>query len=404
MNIRRIRTSLLALTLSVVLTVLPACRGEPTGSDGGTAKTSAIATTAPAPSVSEPQLESLKIDGIPLEEYTIVYAAQSTAIQTALERLGSFQHGQEYDQDKISAEYLNTMLQKRFGVTLPIQSDSEAPTAHEILIGDTKRDADNAFRSSDVDAYTVGMSDEALCFIGGAFGTTYHSIEYFEQYLLRQGGDVDLAKDFKITGTHHLIAIGCIGDSITQGIGSSNPLYTYPEALNRILWRDCIIYNFGCSAMTMRTDTGTWAYMNSTPYANARNAAPNIDIFTIMLGTNDSREDISVPRNEVKYTQGFTSLADALLAKNSDLKFILMNCPVYYGAGSSAAPYIRSFQNNIYAKYKDTYKLSFFDMHTYSKTNMPRSMFPDLIHPSDQGYVIMAEGVANMLKDELNLS
>lgn len=315
-------------------------------------------------------------------------------------------HGQEYDYDHVTANALQASIKERFGIELPVKSDSGSASAYEILVGNTSREADNVFVTSNLDSYSVGMSEGSLCFLGGAYGTTYHSVDYFNEYLDKQTGAVDLPSDFKLEGKHHLTVIGCIGDSITEGIGSSNAsVYAYPVALSRILWKDCVVYNFGCSGMTMRSDTN-WAYMSSNPYTRALREAKKVDVFTIMLGTNDSRGDIvgSYGKNQAKFEEGFSNLIGALHKKNGDARFILMNCPVYYGNETYGADYIVEWQGELYEKYSKEYDLSFFNMRAFSKKNMPVSYFGDKLHPNDLGYVIMGEGIANMLKEYLESS
>lgn len=399
---RKSKKSIACLLSAAILLTLTSCNGttEP-AQTSGTSSDDAI----PEPPATETMTgaESLTIDGVPLSDYVIVYAHAATTFKRQVERYDGTKHGQEYDFDHVTANTLQASIKERFGIELTVQSDSNDPAEHEILVGNTSREADDVFVSRNEDNYTVGMSEGSLCFLGGVYGTTYHSVDYFNEYLDKQTGAVDLASDFKLEGKHHLTVIGCIGDSITEGIGASDAsVYGYPAALSRILWKDCVVIGYGCSGMTMRADTN-WAYMSSSPYTSALRGAGNVDVFTIMLGTNDSRGDIvsSYGKDQEKFEEGFSKLISALHKKNSDARFILMNCPVYYGNETYGADYIVEWQSELYEKYSEEYDLSFFDMRSFSKENMPVEYFSDKLHPNDSGYVIMAEGIANMLKEYL---
>lgn len=406
---RNIRTVTALLLAAAMILPITACGKSDKNPDttAEPAESSAPTGTETSPDQTEDPAKagSLSINGVPLSEYTIVYAATTSGYKRNTSMYNALEHGQENDFNKVTAQELQSALAEKYGVTLSIATDSSAAGEHEILVGNTKRGADDVFASNKNDDYTVGMSDGSLCFVGGAYGTTYHSVEYFMNYLSENAGDVDLPADFKLEGKHHLTVIGCIGDSITEGIGSSNSMYSYPEAMNRILWKDCVVLNYGVSGMTMRNDTGGWAYMATGRYSEAQRNAPNVDVFTIMLGTNDSRGDIvgGYGKDQAKFEKGFSDLLAGLSKRGKNARYILMNCPAYYGNESYGADYIVQWQGELYEKYKESYDLSFFDMRTFSKKNMPSKYFGDLLHPNDAGYVIMAEGIANMLKEYLGL-
>ncbi len=402
-NISKVTAALLAAALTLPIT---ACDSTSKNSETSAQTTTSAITTTSADQPQNPTgTASLSIDGVPLSDYTIVYEAMSAAYKRNTSKYDALNHGQENDFNKVTALELQSALEQRYGVTLGVSGDNSAVSEHEILIGNTSRDADNAFASKDNDHYAVGVSGGSLCFVGGAYGTTYHSVDYFLNYLDENPGDVNLPADFKLEGKHHLTVVGCIGDSITEGIGSSNTIYTYPEAMNRILWKDCVVINYGVSGMTMRKDTGGWAYMSTGKYTQAQRNASNVDVFTIMLGTNDSRGDIvnGYGKDQAKFEEGFSELLAGLSKRGKNCRYILMNCPAYYGNETYGADYIVEWQKELYEKYKETYDLSFFDMRAFSKKDMPSQYFGDLLHPNDSGYVIMAEGIANMLKEYLGL-
>ena len=346
-------------------------------------------------------VKTLTIGGRPLSDFSIVYAESGIPkpSQFAIKR------GQESEFNKITAERLRQELEQRTGVRLSVRSDASPTQECEILVGGAKREAVDALVVEGTDRYTVAMSGDSLCFLGGAYGTTYHSVDRFLDYLDGQDGDWEIPADFWLEGEHHLTVVGCIGDSITFGVGTTDAANAYPAALNRILWRDCVVVNYGVGGMTMRGDT--WAsYLQCVKYTEALQDCPGVDVFTIMLGTNDSRPDIveSYGVDWEQFEKGFTDLLSSLQEKNANVRFILMNCPVYYGDSTYAADYILEWQERLYETYRETYALSFYDMRAFSEANMPETCFGDLLHPNDAGYAIMAQGVADMLREYLGLS
>jgi len=86
--------------------------------------------------------------------------------------------------------------------------------------------------------------------------------------------------------------ITCIGDSITQGVGATDPSKSYPAQLQALLGSNFQVNNIGSGCATME----------DTPEAYKKSAQWNTemtwrqfkqsDIFVILLGTNDSKKNI----------------------------------------------------------------------------------------------------------------
>lgn len=86
------------------------------------------------------------------------------------------------------------------------------------------------------------------------------------------------------------IRVACIGDSITQGIGSTNLRdNTYPAHLQQFLGtKNYLVGNFGSSARTAIKDAGNDVYVpfwEDGNFQKSKDFAPNVVI--MMLGTND---------------------------------------------------------------------------------------------------------------------
>ncbi|MBR6769505.1 MAG: hypothetical protein IKM34_08485, partial [Clostridia bacterium] len=237
---------------------------------------------------------------------------------------------------------------------------------------------------------------------GGEHGTTWHAIDYLETRfaakLAKREVNYTFATGFLYKGNHHITIIGCIGDSITQGVGASDQgLLSYPAQMGRLLWKDAIVQNFGNSGSTMRDDLGD-AYTKRNSFMYAVNAAKTTDIFTIMLGTNDSNRDQAWDNNDTKsYNESCLGIMKALKAKNKDLKFVLANCPAYFGGSNFGSLQVLTIQKALVPIVNDAgYPTTFFD--TYAATKTLRSYFPDSLHPNDMGHLKMAEAFAEYLQ------
>ena len=62
--------------------------------------------------------------------------------------------------------------------------------------------------------------------------------------------------------------VACVGDSITAGVGASNPANNYPSQLGGLLGGGVTVRNFGHSGATLLT-TGDTPYQKTLEYTNA---------------------------------------------------------------------------------------------------------------------------------------
>ncbi|MBQ4121360.1 MAG: hypothetical protein IJD35_05030 [Clostridia bacterium] len=361
------------------------------------------ATTTPITTETPTSFSSLKIGETPIADYTIVYAKSPYEVYTKIAE--KKQYFPVYDFDHETANRLADLIFEVTGVRLNVVQDSKSTeVANEILIGETNRTLTGGVKLSNLasDDYVVNVVGTKLVICGGEYGTTWHAIDYLEtlfaEKISQKEVNYSFANDFAYEGEHHLVVIGCIGDSITQGVGASNQaMFSYPAQMGRLLWKDAIVHNFGDSGSTMRNDHGD-AYTKTTPYQNAVNAASTVDIFTIMLGTNDSDRFRTWTNSDTeKYNNDCLSLMETLQKKNKDVKFVLANCPAYFGGGSFGSTKMRQVQDALLPIVNDAgYPTTFYD--TYSATKTLRSYFPDTLHPNDMGHLKMAEAFAEYLQ------
>src|SRR5438046_5593511 len=79
------------------------------------------------------------------------------------------------------------------------------------------------------------------------------------------------------------IKVACIGDSITQGVGSKVP---WPAILQKMLGEKWEVKNYGVSARTL-LKKGDHPFDKEKKYTDAQSYKP--DVVIIMLGTNDTK-------------------------------------------------------------------------------------------------------------------
>lgn len=394
---------LLCMLLSGLLlaTSLTACGGTKTAQTTAP-ETTTVVTTEPTPETPyDPRNEkydSITIAGVALSEYTIVYAPDAFE-QAKSQYPNSFSYGETHFA-KLIAEELAAVLKSMTGVELPVVPDTEAKTANEILIGDTNRSETKALSNRNVYLYQTKVTGTKLCLQGASSAANYDAMEKLFAYFASQGSkDVVIPANYSENGNADVITVGCIGDSITQGVGASNGTYcTYPAILQRILWKDYVIVNYGNSGKTMREDLND-AYIKSNTYANLKRGAKDIDIALIMLGTNDSNRDQQWNANSsAEYEKAYKNMLEMLKKANPEMSYFMLNCPVYGGNQQFGNATVRNLQRKLTAQFiGEGWDLHFFDMYTFTKDVVKLSNFPDQLHPGDKGYEIMALGVAEKI-------
>lgn len=355
--------------------------------------TTATTTTEVTPLDS---FASIKLADEDLSGYTIVYAQSDLADEAAANPT----YYPVWDFNRLTAERLADLIFDVSGIRLPIALDVEnAVGEKEILIGETNRELTDTLSLSKIKTveYTVTVSGKTLVICGGRYGSTWHAIDYIEdtftKALAAGNADFTFASDLSYKGKFQYVSIACIGDSITQGVGVDKSSHTYSEQLERWLWKDAVVYNLGNSGKTMRDDLAD-SYMKTTTWKKALSLAPSIDVFTVMLGTNDSNRDRSwTTADTTKFKTDCETMFSALKAKNNDVQFVIMNCPAYFGSAAFGSAKVRGIQSELVDEMNEKgYKTSFFDM--YAVTASLRSHYPDLLHPNADGHTVMAEKLA----------
>lgn len=348
----------------------------------------------------------MEIAGNDISKYTILWAPSEYAEYRQLH--GKYLPGMDFNEE--SAYRLQSLITELTGVELEVMDATNLQVGdYDILVGNVKRQPVSLAE----DDYQITVDGSRLEILGGTYGTTWHALDDLEKMLRGQAadGNISIGADYRHSGTYHLLRIGMVGDSITQGNGSNTEdrgCLSYPMQLGRILWKECLVYNYGNAGKTMCNHWGN-AYIKCSTYQEALKGAAHLDVMTIMLGTNDAKSMIDVDKGytenfDQQYYDSCKELMDSFSAKNSDLKYFLFNAPEYFGTNSrkQGLPYVHAVQ----LKTVDRLKADGFDVthvDVYEMTRRMRNTFPDTVHPNSQGHLILAEKLAEYLQQNLPL-
>jgi lysophospholipase L1-like esterase len=197
------------------------------------------------------------------------------------------------------------------------------------------------------------------------------------------------------------IRVACVGDSITAGSGvRDRPLNSYPAQLARWLGGDYEVRNFGVSGATM-LNRGDRPYIQQRAYTDAIAFRP--DIVVIALGTNDSKHPLSADEKvannwqfKASYVDDYRALVAAFRQANPAAKIYACLPPpafsVRWGINGTTIreeiiPMIREIAAQVNA--------TVIDFHT--PLSGSAGLFPDTIHPNEQGAKLIAKTVYRAL-------
>lgn len=182
------------------------------------------------------------------------------------------------------------------------------------------------------------------------------------------------------------VKIACVGDSITQGAGLSNPaLESYPARLQRLLGTNYVVRNYGVSGRTLLKQ-GDFPYWKEAFFKQSHDWQP--DVVIIKLGTNDSkpynwRYGTNFVADYEEFVTSYASLASAPRI------IVCTPCPVYGNGAFDIKP--GTVATNIAPAIRDLAarrQLELVDLHTRLAGHP--EWFPDTVHPNSRGMAAMA--------------
>lgn len=196
------------------------------------------------------------------------------------------------------------------------------------------------------------------------------------------------------TSVAQKLRVACIGNSVTYGYGLSKPDANYPTQLQKMLGDRYNVQNFGVSGSTLLRK-GHKPYVNTEAFQEAVQFAP--DIAVIHLGLNDTD-----PRNWPNYRDSFVSdyfhLIDTLRKTNPDVEiYVCSLTPIFSGHPrfkSGTRDWYWQIQEKI-TKISQHEKINFIDLNRTLRSRP--DLFPDNLHPNEQGYHLIANTVYKSL-------
>ncbi len=370
-------------------------------------------TTEEGGAPEAPETVSLTVAGKNLSEFTIIYAKAEYAKQ------GPKNFTTEWDFYKLTAKDIQAKLYALTGIALEVKQDEKSEEgASEILVGPTNRVQSTVYDSMDVYSYANKVDSGKLVIGGGynatylngglkeayAWASTYHSFDeiysYIESERLSGKAEIELAEGFEKSGTLDIPTIACIGDSITEGYASSDwKIRSYPAVMQRVLWKDYIVVNYGKSATTMRNDLTEKKYQGSAQHKAAKKYSKHFDGVLIMLGINDGGVDnVEFTKEEDKsFNDSALMLVESIANGKKELKVGILNATAYYGTNPGTREHVRVLQKQLVGIIENEgYDAQFVNMYNFTTKQLKKSNFPDGIHPDDAGYAAMGEYLAGV--------
>lgn len=327
-------------------------------------------------------IEDAKINGIPLSDFTVLYAVTRDEAKY-----------------KDVANDFKKYLQENGNVRLRVYEYGKKETENEIAIGVS---ADSG--SYDYNDYKITVSGSKISVTGGNACAVWHGCMALADAIAASDGRN--LTDTVIDGKCDLIKVSCVGDSITEG-GTSSDIheYNYPVYLQRMLGYDYLVKNHGISGYsTVFTDE--YSYSKSRQYADAKAFAPDVVIF--MLGTNDCNPGQAYKNwddgtREVKYREDTLKYLNAFRSINSDVQIFMCIPPTL--CYSTVWPWeawaanIEAHTSILNREIAEEENLPIVDMFTWSKEHP--EVFPDGLHPRDQSYKTYAQRVYDEIINEI---
>jgi lysophospholipase L1-like esterase len=181
------------------------------------------------------------------------------------------------------------------------------------------------------------------------------------------------------------IRVACVGDSITQGVGTQNPNEeSYPARLQTLLGKKWEVHNFGVGGRTMLRKADAFDSSSALQFAP--------DIVIIALGTNDSKAGIwSAHQNE--FTDDYvTMIKDFQALPNHPQVWACLPPPAFPGNWGITEDVIRDGVIPGIKKAAQITGIKLIDLHAPLLGS--KSWFPDTVHPNEAGAKRIAELVA----------
>jgi lysophospholipase L1-like esterase len=185
------------------------------------------------------------------------------------------------------------------------------------------------------------------------------------------------------------VRVACVGDSITEGIGTQNPKQdSYPAKLQEVLGTGWSVQNFGVGGRTM--------LRKADPFDHHPALSSRPDIVIIALGTNDSKTPIwSGHKNE--FVGDYVAMIKEFQSQPNHPKvYACLPVPAFPGNWGITEDVIRDEIIPAIKQAAQMAGIELIDLHTPLLENKP--WFPDTVHPNGEGAKRIAELVGAAIK------
>jgi acyl-CoA thioesterase I len=191
------------------------------------------------------------------------------------------------------------------------------------------------------------------------------------------------------------IKVACVGDSITQGVGTKAPAgasNAYPEQLQRLLGEKYEIGNFGITGCTL-LKKGDKPYWKQKAFEKSKAFLP--DVVVLMLGTNDTKAQNWMFIEE--FSADYQEMVGQYQALESNPRIFVCRPCVVLGAGNYRITEANLLR--VIPMIDDVVRelsLGVIDIH--AATVGHDKMIPDRVHPNNEGANLLAQTVYQALK------
>ena len=185
------------------------------------------------------------------------------------------------------------------------------------------------------------------------------------------------------------VRVACVGDSITEGVGTQNPKTdSYPAKLQEILGAGWNVQNFGVGGRTM--------LRKADPFDHHPALSSNPAIVIIALGTNDSKTPIWSGHKQ-EFVGDYVAMIKEFQALPSHPKvWACLPAPAFPGNWGITEDVIRDEVIPAIKQAAQMTGIGLIDLHTPLLEN--KALFPDTVHPNGEGAKRIAELVAAAIK------
>lgn len=330
------------------------------------------------------------INGSSVSEYTVVY------VETTEEATY-----------KAVAQELQSYLKDTFDVELEVRSESEEETEKEIIIGNSnKRALCGEYKDAyDYGKYKLVIKGEKVLFAASHATGAYQAYKHFKE--LVENSENGAFTDCEIDGEGKVIKVACVGDSITQGINSTDPhTQTYPHYLQEMLGLDYFVLNAGITDRSI-CKSDVYNYASTPQHLLAMDLKADVVIFA--LGTNDANpshdyKEWTDDRKDV-FKDSADELLDAYVDANKDVQIFMVLPSALFKVDEDkwkAEEWTENIVNYVHPLLKEIAEardITVIDMYTWSKEHS--DVFVDGLHPKDESYKEYAGYVYDCIKDSV---